>query len=129
MSWQPFERLVGEGFRLNRYRVVETGGGGADGGMDPAMNQGGEEATSLAEMDAAIVAIRKQPAGFEEIQTSALTAVNGGEKIPKRAGLIPPLACRGTRCGSRQQAVSATLPSDREMFGTCPKSWEMGNAP
>ncbi len=34
MSWQQFERLVGEGFRLQGYRVVETGGGGADGGID-----------------------------------------------------------------------------------------------
>ncbi len=28
MSWQQFETLVGEGFRLQGYRVVETGGGG-----------------------------------------------------------------------------------------------------
>lgn len=34
MSWQSFEKLVGEGFRLQGYDVVETGGGGADGGID-----------------------------------------------------------------------------------------------
>ncbi len=34
MSWRQFEQLVGEGFRLQGYQVVETGGGGADGGVD-----------------------------------------------------------------------------------------------
>jgi restriction system protein len=34
MGWREFEMLVGEGFRLQGYRVVETGGGGADGGVD-----------------------------------------------------------------------------------------------
>jgi restriction system protein len=34
MSWQEFEMLVAEAFRLQGYRVVETGGGGADGGVD-----------------------------------------------------------------------------------------------
>ncbi len=33
MSWREFEMLVGEGFRLQGYQVVETGGGGADGGV------------------------------------------------------------------------------------------------
>lgn len=43
MSWQHFERLVGEGFRLQGYRVVETGGGGADGGIDLVLNRDGEK--------------------------------------------------------------------------------------
>jgi restriction system protein len=43
MSWQQFERLVGEGFRLQGYRVVETGGGGADGGVDLVLNKGRRE--------------------------------------------------------------------------------------
>lgn len=47
-----------------------------------------EEAASLAELDKAIEAIRKQIGGFEEIQTSARTVVNGGEKIYKRAELM-----------------------------------------
>ena len=34
MSWRQFEMLVGEGFRLQGYQVAETGGGGADGGVD-----------------------------------------------------------------------------------------------
>lgn len=46
------------------------------------------EAASLAEMDAAIEAIRKQINGFEEIQTSARTVVSGGEKIFKRADIM-----------------------------------------
>lgn len=47
-----------------------------------------EEAASLAEMDVAIKAIRKQIAGFEEIKTSARTVMNGGEKILNRARLM-----------------------------------------
>jgi hypothetical protein len=53
-----------------------------------AGQHGEEEAASLAEMDAAIEAIRKQIAGFEEIQTSAHTVVNGGQKILKRSELM-----------------------------------------
>ena len=43
MSWQQFERLVGEAFRLQGYRVMETGGGGADGGVDLVLSKDGEK--------------------------------------------------------------------------------------
>ncbi len=43
MTWQQFERLVGEAFRLQGYRVMETGGGGADGGVDLVLNKDGEK--------------------------------------------------------------------------------------
>lgn len=43
MSWQQFEKLVGEGFRLQGYRVTETGGGGADGGVDLVLTKGAEK--------------------------------------------------------------------------------------
>lgn len=43
MSWQQFEKLVGEGFRLQGYRVAETGGGGADGGVDLVLVKGAEK--------------------------------------------------------------------------------------
>ena len=42
MSWQEFEMLVGEGFRLQGYKVVETGGGGADGGVDLVLSRPGK---------------------------------------------------------------------------------------
>lgn len=42
MSWSEFEVLVGEGFRLQGYRVVETGGGGADGGVDLVLTRPGK---------------------------------------------------------------------------------------
>lgn len=42
MSWREFEMLVGEGFRLQGYQVVETGGGGADGGVDLALTRPGK---------------------------------------------------------------------------------------
>jgi restriction system protein len=42
MSWSEFEMLVGEGFRLQGYRVVETGGGGADGGVDLVLTRPGK---------------------------------------------------------------------------------------
>ncbi len=43
MSWQQFERLVGEAFRLQGYSVAETGGGGADGGVDLILSKDGEK--------------------------------------------------------------------------------------
>lgn len=43
MSWQQFEQLVGEAFRLKGYSVVETGGGGADGGIDLVLSKGSEK--------------------------------------------------------------------------------------
>lgn len=43
MSWQQFEKLVGEAFRLQGYTVSETGGGGADGGVDLVLAKGGEK--------------------------------------------------------------------------------------
>lgn len=42
MSWQQFEALVGEAFRRKGYAVTETGGGGADGGVDLSMKKEGE---------------------------------------------------------------------------------------
>lgn len=42
MSWREFEMLVGEGFRLQGYQVMETGGGGADGGVDLVLTKPGK---------------------------------------------------------------------------------------
>ncbi len=42
MDWREFEMLVGEGFRLQGYQVVETGGGGADGGVDIVLTRPGK---------------------------------------------------------------------------------------
>ena len=42
LSWEKFERLVGEGFRLQGYGVIETGGSGPDGGVDLVLSKGGE---------------------------------------------------------------------------------------
>lgn len=43
MSWREFEMLVGEAYRLQGYRVTETGGGGPDGGIDLALSKGNEK--------------------------------------------------------------------------------------
>jgi restriction system protein len=43
MNWREFEMLVGEAFRLQGYQVVETGGGGADGGVDLVLSKGTEK--------------------------------------------------------------------------------------
>ena len=41
MSWDAFEALLGEAYRRQGYRVVETGMGGADGGIDLALIRDG----------------------------------------------------------------------------------------
>lgn len=43
ITWREFEMLVGEAFRLKGYRVVETGGSGADGGIDLVLSKGNEK--------------------------------------------------------------------------------------
>jgi restriction system protein len=43
MNWQEFELLVGEAFRRMGYTVSETGGGGADGGVDLVLRKDGEK--------------------------------------------------------------------------------------
>lgn len=48
MRWQEFELLVGEAFRRQGYQVTESGGGGADGGVDLVLSRrslGGTEKT------------------------------------------------------------------------------------
>lgn len=42
MTWSEFELLVGEAFRRKGYAVTETGGGGADGGVDLVLTKGSE---------------------------------------------------------------------------------------
>lgn len=43
ITWQEFEVLVGEVFRRLGYHVEETGGGGADGGVDLILRRNGEK--------------------------------------------------------------------------------------
>src|SRR3982750_1020056 len=43
MSWQEFELLVGEGFRLQGYEVTELGGEGPDGGVDLVLRRDKEK--------------------------------------------------------------------------------------
>lgn len=40
MTWQAFEQVVGEYFRRNGFAVSETGGSGADGGVDLLLTRG-----------------------------------------------------------------------------------------
>jgi len=42
ISWQEFEELVGEAYKRKGYSVTETGGGGADGGVDLILKRGDE---------------------------------------------------------------------------------------
>lgn len=42
LTWHQFESIVGEAFRRRGYFVVETGGGGADGGVDLVLRREGK---------------------------------------------------------------------------------------
>ena len=42
MSWQDFEKLVGEIYRRKGYTITETGGEGPDGGVDLVLKKNGE---------------------------------------------------------------------------------------
>ncbi|AQZ95315.1 restriction endonuclease [Halopseudomonas phragmitis] len=43
LSWQAFELLIGEAFRKKGYSITETGGKGADGGIDLILRKEGEK--------------------------------------------------------------------------------------
>jgi len=43
ISWREFEELVGEAYRRKGYSVTETGGGGADGGVDLVLRKDGDK--------------------------------------------------------------------------------------
>lgn len=43
LSWREFETLVGEAFRLRGFSVLESGGGGPDGGIDLVLKKGSEK--------------------------------------------------------------------------------------
>ena len=42
ITWREFELLVGEAFRMRGFSVTETGGGGADDGIDLVLRKDGE---------------------------------------------------------------------------------------
>ena len=42
ISWREFEDLIAEVYKRKGYAVTETGGGGADGGVDLILKKGGE---------------------------------------------------------------------------------------
>ena len=42
LTWQDFERLTGEYFNRRGFSIIETGGGGADGGVDLTMKKGAD---------------------------------------------------------------------------------------
>jgi len=42
LNWSDFELLVGEAFRMRGFSVIETGGGGPDGGIDLKFRKGSE---------------------------------------------------------------------------------------
>lgn len=43
LSWQDFERLVGEAYRRQRYAVEEVGGSAPDGGIDLVLSRQGQK--------------------------------------------------------------------------------------
>lgn len=43
LSWREFEMLLAAAFRRQGYSVLETGGGGADGGVDLVLHGNGEK--------------------------------------------------------------------------------------
>lgn len=62
MSWQAFEMLVGEAFRLQGYAVTEIGGRGADGGVDIVLTKGGEKVPGSVQAVAGVQGRRRRGA-------------------------------------------------------------------
>ena len=82
LSWQDFEKLVGEAYRRKGYTITETGGGGADGGVDLIMKKNSE--TILVQckhwrMDSVGVAIIRELLGvvYDKKASSGIVITSG----------------------------------------------------
>lgn len=132
MDWREFEMLVGEAFRLEGYAVTETGGGGADGGIDLVLRRDGEKSLVQCKQWKAykvgvdvvrelfgVMAAKGAAGGFVVTSgrfTDEATSFASGRNIklvdgPKLQGLIrQAVAARGQRMAS---AVNAPPVPDR----------------
>lgn len=141
-TWQDFERLVGEVYRRQGYRVVETSDGGADGGIDLKLAKGGEtwlvqckrwrnervEVKVVRELYGVVAAERAT--GGIVITTSAFSpeAENFGQGKPLR--LIDGVALldmiRVVQKSNTRIAIAAPLPAVRESDGA-PRCLQCGS--
>ncbi len=82
LSWRQFEHLVGEAYRRQGYDVEETGGGGADGGVDLILRANGE--TSLVQCKR----WRTQRVGVDKVRElfGVVTAEGAGRGILVTSG-------------------------------------------
>ena len=146
MSWREFEMLVGEGFRLQGYQVVETGGGGADGGVDlvltrPGKNGGEKFLVQCKQWRAfkvgvdvvrelyGVMAAKGATGGFVvtsgRFTDDAISFASGRNVTlvdgPKLAGLIRQVKAGAGQPVSRTEAGNATTPNAASAQATaCP---------
>ncbi len=146
MSWREFEILVGEGFRLQGYQVVETGGGGADGGVDLVLTRpgksGGEKFLVQCKQWRAlkvgvdvvrelygVMAARGATGGFVVTSgrfTDDASSFASGRNVtlvdgPKLLGLIRQARASAGQPAARPEAAKATRPTADSVQATvCP---------
>ncbi len=146
MSWREFEMLVGEGFRLQGYQVVETGGGGADGGVDlvltrPGMSGGEKFLVQCKQWRAlkvgvdvvrelyGVMAARGATGGFVvtsgRFTDDAISFASGRNVTlvdgPKLLGLIRQARAGAGQAAARPDAAKATRPTaDSGQATVCP---------
>jgi restriction system protein len=142
MSWQQFEQLVGEAFRLQGYTVAETGGGGADGGVDLALTKGGEKflvqckqwrafkvSVEVVRELYGVMAAQGAAGGFVVTSgrfTEEATAFASGRNVqlidgPKLHGMIQQAQAVRQSSGAAQPVRSAPRPSSPPACPKCSK--------
>lgn len=143
MGWREFEVLVSEAFRLQGWQVAETGGGGADGGVDLVLRRDGE--THLVQCKQwrafkvgvqvvrelyGVMAARGAAGGFVVTSgrfTEEATAFASGRNVrlidgPKLFGLIrqAQAARTGTAGGARVQPTAPPAAAPASSVPACP---------
>jgi restriction system protein len=111
MTWHEFEMLVGEAFRRHGYAVEETGGHGADGGVDLVLSKEGQRLlVQCKQWKASKVGVKiirelygvmaaKGAAGGFVVTSGVFTGEATAFAAGKRIGLIDGCLVEGRACG------------------------------
>ncbi|TNJ34832.1 restriction endonuclease [Arenimonas terrae] len=114
LSWRQFESLVAEWFHRQGYQVVETGGGGPDGGIDLILRKGGRkelvQCKHWKRRQVSVTTVREMWGLLQHHQADGVWIVCTGEFTADAATFAagkPVHLVTGAQLGSLMQEISA----------------------